>query len=43
MPECCKKPGYITQTRYEEDKSYNCCPHCGRWTEISMAKEVQYA
>jgi hypothetical protein len=43
MPECCKKPGYLTQTRYEEKKSYNCCPHCGRWTEISLAKEVQYA
>ena len=43
MPECCKQPGYLTQARYEENKSYNCCPHCGRWTEISLAKEVQYA
>ena len=43
MPECCKNPGYLTQTRYEENESYNCCPHCGRWTEISLAEEVQYA
>ena len=43
MPECCKKPGYLTQARYEDNASYNCCPHCGRWTEIRLAKEVQYA
>ena len=43
IPECCKKPGYLTQARYEDNASYNCCPHCGRWTEISLAKEVQYA
>ena len=43
IPECCKKPGYLTQARYEENASFNCCPHCGRWTEISLAKEVQYA
>ena len=43
MPECCKNPGYLTQTSYEENESYNYCPHCGRWTEISLAEEVQYA
>ena len=43
IPECCKKPGYLTQARYVENASFNCCPHCGRWTEISLAKEVQYA
>ena len=43
IPECCKTPGYITQARYEDNASYNCCPYCGRWTEISLAEEVQYA
>ena len=42
MPDCCKKPGYLTQARYEENASYNCCPHCGRWTEIRLAKEEKY-
>ena len=43
IPECCKQPGYLTQTRYEENASYNCCPHCGRWTEIRLSKEEKYA
>ena len=43
MPECCKKPGYLTQARYKENASYNCCPHRGRWTVISLAKEEEYA
>ena len=39
MPECCKKAGLITRTRYEENKNNNFCPHCGRWTQISLTEE----
>ena len=35
-PECCKKAGLITRTRYEENQEDNFCPHCGRWTKISL-------
>lgn len=43
MPECCKKTGLITKTRYEENEFNNFCPHCGRWTKISLAEEENYA
>ena len=43
MPECCKRPGYLTLSRYNQNTRYNCCPHCGRWTEISLVKEEKYA
>ena len=39
MPECCKKAGNITEARYRERTSHegeNFCPHCGRWTKISL-------
>ena len=39
MPECCKKQGYITDARYRERTTHeeeNFCPHCGRWTKISL-------
>ena len=38
MPECCKKAGLITRTRYEENQENNFCPYCGRWTKISLIK-----
>lgn len=43
MPECCKKPGYLTLSRYNLNTSYNCCPNCGRWTRINLVKEEKYA
>ena len=39
MPDCCKKAGQLTRARYEENREYNCCPHCGRWTEIRLMEE----
>ena len=39
MPDCCKKAGQLTRARYEENREYNCCPHCGRWTEIWLLEE----
>ena len=39
MPDCCRKVGQLTRARYEENPEYNCCPHCGRWTEIRLLKE----
>ena len=39
MPECCKKAGFLTEARYRERDPYcdeNFCPHCGRWTKISL-------
>ena len=39
MPECCKKAGFLTDARYRERDPYcdeNFCPHCGRWTKISL-------
>ena len=46
MPECCKKVGYLTDARYRERNPYcdeNFCPHCGRWTKISLVdnKEIK--
>ena len=38
MLECCKKTGLITRLRYEENRTKNYCPHCGRWTKISLAE-----
>lgn len=39
MPSCCRKAGQLTRARYEENPEYNCCPHCGRWTEIRLLEE----
>ena len=39
MPDCCKKAGQLTWARFEENREYNCCPHCGRWTEIRLLEE----
>ena len=39
MPDCCKKAGQLTSARFEENREYNCCPHCGRWTEIRLLEE----
>lgn len=39
MPRCCKTPGYITRTRYMQDISNTYCPHCKRWTEMSLVQE----
>ena len=39
MPDCCKKAGRITRARFEEIREYNCCPHCGRWTQIRLPEE----
>ena len=39
MLDCCKKAGRITRTRFEENREYNCCPHCGRWTQIQLLEE----
>ena len=39
MPECCKKAGLLTDARYRERDprcDENFCPHCGRWTKISL-------
>ena len=43
IPECCKKASYITRSRYEVNKTFNYCPHCGRWTKISLGKDENYA
>ena len=39
MPDCCKKAGQLTRARFEENREYNCCPHCGRWTQIRLLEE----
>ena len=39
MPDCCKKAGQLTWARFEENREYNCCPHCGRWTQIRLLEE----
>ena len=39
MLSCCRKSGQLTRARYEENPEYNCCPHCGRWTEIRLLEE----
>ena len=39
MPDCCKKAGQLSRARYEENQEYNCCPHCGRWTQIRLLEE----
>ena len=39
LPDCCKTAGYITQARYEKNINFNYCPHCKRWTKISLAEE----
>lgn len=39
MPDCCKTAGRLTRARFQEDSEYNCCPHCGRWTEIRRLEE----
>ncbi len=39
MPDCCKKAGQLTRARYEENLEHNCCPHCGRWTQIRLLEE----
>ena len=39
FPECCKIPGYITQARFDKNINYNYCPHCKRWTRISLGVE----
>lgn len=43
IPECCRRPGYLTQARYLQDQKYNHCPHCGRWAKISLVKEAEDA
>lgn len=45
MPDCCKKVGLMTEARYQSNQKENYCPHCGRWTKISLAdnKEKQEA
>ena len=43
MPECCKKTGLITWRRFQENQDHNFCPHCGRWTKISLIEEEDYA
>ena len=39
MPQCCAKAGYITRTRFDENQEASFCPHCGRWTQISLVEE----
>ncbi len=44
IPECCKKAGFITDARYRErtpPRDENYCPHCGRWTKISLVDYQQ--
>lgn len=39
MSECCKKTGFLTEARYRQrelGQRENFCPHCGRWTKISL-------
>ena len=39
MPDCCRKEGFLTEERFRErgsSQSENFCPHCGRWTKISL-------
>lgn len=39
MPECCQKAGFITDARYRKgspSRDENFCPHCGKWTKISL-------
>ena len=43
IPACCKRPGYLTLARFEQNKNFNSCPHCGRWTTISLATEAKHA
>ena len=42
MPECCKTVGLLTESRYRDgspNREENYCPHCGRWTQISLVQE----
>ena len=39
LPDCCKRVGQITEASYLEHnpaKGENFCPHCRRWTKISL-------
>jgi len=39
LPECCKRVGQITEAiylEYDPAKGENFCPHCRRWTRISL-------
>lgn len=39
VPECCKRPGEITQTMLDSNKHMDdraCCPHCGRWVRFKF-------
>jgi hypothetical protein len=44
MSECCKKEGKITEARYLSGGSScneNYCPHCGRWTQITLVNKQE--
>lgn len=39
VPECCKRPGEITQTMLDSHKhirNRTFCPHCGRWIRFKF-------
>lgn len=39
VPECCKRPGEITQTMLDSNQHIEnraCCPHCGRWVRFKL-------
>ena len=39
IPECCKRPGEVTQVLLESHKHIDnraCCPHCGRWVRFKF-------
>lgn len=42
LPDCCKRVGLITEASYLEynpAKGENFCPHCRRWTKISLVDD----
>ena len=42
LPDCCKRVGQITEASYLEynpAKGENFCPHCRRWTKISLVDD----
>lgn len=44
IPECCKKPGEVTQAILDFHKhigNRSCCPHCGRWVRFKFYTTIE--
>ena len=43
VPECCKKPGEITQVMLDSHNRDNrvCCLHCGRWAHYKILTTLE--